>query len=368
VAERVSVIGAGNAGYAMAADLSLAGHQVILYELPAFAENLVPVMHSGGIKTTGVGRTGFARPRAVTTDISEALAGSEFIFVATVANAHDMLAEMMGSLLRPEHTVVLFPGSGGALVLAAHFRRTGTDHSALLVETYSSPYACRKLHGPGTINIHRKYESNLPMGTFPARRTEEALHRLRPLFPQLIPFRNVLEVALYNPNILVHPVGTLLNAGRIEYTKGDFYLYREGFTESVVAFLRAIDQEKVAVLKALGLEGIGYMEMRERLNSLPFHEFAKISSKGPFSIQDRYVTEDVPNGMVMLSSLGHHLGVMTPNCDAVIQIFSAINGADYRSQGRTVERLGLSDLSRDQILRYVETGEREPQAPERAVA
>ncbi len=368
MAERASVIGAGNAGYAMAADLSLAGHEVILYELPAFAENLVPIMHSGGIKTTGVGRTGFARPRAMTTDISEALAGSEFILVATVANAHGMLAEMMGLHLRSGQIVVLFPGSGGSLVFADHFRRTGTGTGVLLVETYSSPYACRKLHGPGTINIHRKYEANLPMAAFPARKTEEALRRLQALFPSLIPFRNVLEVALYNPNILVHPVGTLLNVGRIEYTKGDFYLYREGFTESVTAFLKAIDQEKVAVLNALGLEGIGYMEMRERLNSLPFHEFAKISSKGPFSIQDRYVTEDVPNGMVMLSSVGHHLGVPTPNCDAVIQVFSAINGADYRGQGRTVERLGISDLSRDQILRYVETGEREPKSPERAAA
>lgn len=355
--ERVTVIGAGNSGYAMAADLTLAQHEVILYELPAFADNLRPIMYGGGIQTTGVAHTGFAHIHLVTTDIEQAIEGSEYIFLATVANAHPIIAELAAPHLRSGQVVVMFPGSGGSLVFAEHFRRTKTGQGVMLVESYSSPYACRKLHGPGTINVHRKYESNLPMAVLPANQTQQVLERLLPIVPAFIPFRNVLEVALYNPNILVHPVGTLFSVSRIEYSKGDFFMYREGFTDSVLAFLEALDAEKIEVLNALGLDGIRYMEMRERLKSLPFHEFAKISSRGPLSTRDRYVTEDVPNGLVLLSSLGRGMGVPTPNADAVVQIFSAMHGIDYRNQGRTLESLGLAGYTREQILDYLETGE-----------
>lgn len=355
--ERVTVIGAGNAGSAMAADLSLGGHEVILYELPAFADNLRPILYGGGIQTTGVANTGFAHIHLVTTDIQQAIEGSEYIFLATVANAHPIVAQLAAPHLRSGQVVAIFPGSGGSLVFAEQFRRAQTGQGVVLVESYSSPYACRKLHGPGTIHVHRKYESDLPMAVMPAAQTQQVLERLLPIVPSFIAFRNVLEVALYNPNILVHPVGTLFNAGRIEYSKGDFYMYREGFTDSVLSFLEALDGEKINVLNALGLGGIRYMEMRERLKSLPFHEFAKISSRGPLSTRDRYVSEDVPNGLVLMSSLGHHLGVPTPNADAVVQIFSAMHGVDYRGQGRTLESLGLAGYDRQQILRYLETGE-----------
>ncbi|MBC8249839.1 MAG: hypothetical protein H8E90_09190 [Anaerolineales bacterium] len=52
--ERIAVLGAGNAGHAMAADLALAGLQVNLYELPEFERNLGPIQERGGIEITGV--------------------------------------------------------------------------------------------------------------------------------------------------------------------------------------------------------------------------------------------------------------------------------------------------------------------------
>ncbi len=60
-ARSITVIGAGNVGCARAADLTLAGHEVILYEMPKFSEKIDPIVQSGGIKLSGVGRIGFAR-------------------------------------------------------------------------------------------------------------------------------------------------------------------------------------------------------------------------------------------------------------------------------------------------------------------
>jgi opine dehydrogenase len=53
--------------------------------------------------------------------------------------------------------------------------------------------------------------------------------------------------------------------------------------------------------------------------------YAGIKRNGPESLKDRFVTEDVPYGMVLLSTLGDLLGISTPIHDKVIQLASFIN-------------------------------------------
>ena len=47
--EKVTVIGGGNGGFATAADLTIRGHQVTLFELPQFSSGLSEVIKRGGI-------------------------------------------------------------------------------------------------------------------------------------------------------------------------------------------------------------------------------------------------------------------------------------------------------------------------------
>ena len=79
---KIAVLGAGHGGHAMAADLSLRGNQVTLYERPSFAHNIQKVLRTGTIKVTGsLPLTGTANLELVTTDIKEALKDAEFIFL-----------------------------------------------------------------------------------------------------------------------------------------------------------------------------------------------------------------------------------------------------------------------------------------------
>jgi len=50
------------------------------------------------------------------------------------------------------------------------------------------------------------------------------------------------------------------------------------------------------------------------------------------------------------------VGVPTPRIDAVIEVLSTMNGADYRSSGRTAERMGIAGFGRTDLLGFVETG------------
>ena len=80
--------------------------------------------------------------------------------------------------------------------------------------------------------------------------------------------------------------------------------------------------------------------------------------KGPSGAKARYITEEVTGGVVLVSSMGRHYGIPTPVADAVISLAGAINGTDYRAEGRTLEFLGLDGLGVDGLRAFLRTGKR----------
>lgn len=349
---RVAVLGAGNGGHAMAADLSLAGLHVNLYELPQFASNLDAIRQANGIHMTGVVREGHAPLNCVTSDMGEAIRDVDLILVVTQALAHETLAELCAPHVEPGQAIILFPGSGGSLLFARRLQGRGVP----VAEAVTLPYACR-IVAPARVHVHAGPGIREVIGVFPAAATTQVVEALRQLYPTACEAVHALEPALYNPNVLLHPVGTLFNLGRIEHAAGEFWMYKEGFTPSVWRIIEALDSEKMALLKQLGQEPIPYRAHYEYRYGNQWEDFASASSKGPASADTRYISEDVPMGMVLWSSLGQLLGVPTPTADAIIHISSVIHDVDYRARGRTMERLGLSDMNRDTLLQYLQTGQ-----------
>jgi opine dehydrogenase len=92
-------------------------------------------------------------------------------------------------------------------------------------------------------------------------------------------------------------------------------------------------------------------------------EFAASSSKGPFSMEDRYVTEDIPMGATLTASLARKFGVPAPTYDFMIYLASLVNDTDFAARGRRLENLGLADLTPAQLETYLLTG-RKPSNPE----
>jgi opine dehydrogenase len=355
--ERVAVIGAGNGGHAMAAHLALKGIPVHFYELPQFAENLKPAQERGGIELTGVVGEGFARPALITTDIEAALRGCSHIFVVTQALGHEQVAQVCAPHVEEGQTIIIFPGSGGTLQFAKTFADMGVERKVYMGETVTLPYACR-LKGPAHINVHQGSAVREVIACLPAQDTEEVIETTRPAFPSLTPANNVLEVALYNPNILLHPIGVIFNLGRIEYSQGEFWMYKEGFTPSVMKILYALEGEKKALLRALGLEPVPFEDFYEYRYEKKWEDFAKVASKGPSSVRTRYLTEDIPIGMVLWASLGDSLGVPTPTARCLIHISSVIHDADYWQGGRTMQKLGLAGMTVEELQTYLAVGAR----------
>lgn len=70
------------------------------------------------------------------------------------------------------------------------------------------------------------------------------------------------------------------------------------------------------------------------------------SPKGPSIPDSRYITEHVPQGLCLLESLGKILGVEMKTTTALIDIASALLKRDFRSEGRTIDKLGIEMVQR----------------------
>ena len=95
----------------------------------------------------------------------------------------------------------------------------------------------------------------------------------------------------------------------------------------------------------------------ERDGKEVFFEYAAMPerAKGPLTVNSRYITEDVPQGLVLMESLGSVLGIPVPICTSLIELANAALDTDFRKEGRTLHRLGEENVR--QILKERE-GER----------
>ena len=359
----IAVLGGGNGGHTMAADLTLAGYRVSFYEHPAFKDKFATTLKTGKVEMTGVGRRGTADIHKVTLDMEEALADVELVNLVVPAAGHDRFFEEMIPCLRDGQTVVIWPDNYGSLRLAKLLKEEAPERKVTLLGTNTLPYGTR-LKGPAQVDL-LLIAPGIVISALPVRETEGVLKELKELFPMLKPAENILAVCFSNPNPIVHPPGSLLNTGRIQYSKGDFYMYREGITEAVARVIRTVYDETAALGKALGFEVLEYEDRDFRTTAsimgvafqAPFDTIGVIASIiGPKSLQDRYITEDLPYGLVPLSELGKKLGIPTPVIDSLVNIGSVVCGEDFWQTGRTLDQLGLTEMTKDEIIKLVEGG------------
>jgi opine dehydrogenase len=358
----VTILGGGNTAFAVAANLTLKGCEVTLYEIPGFEHMLDPVIDDGIIHLVGCEEEGPAQIHRMTTDIEEALDAPGPILLIVPAYAHKPFAEVCAPHLKPEQTVVLMPGTLGTLEWARILRERGVE-GVTLAEVDTAPYVCRRT-APDTATIWGVV-SGLGLGVLPTSQSEPVRDLLEPLFPGINLYPDVMACGLAAMNPVVHPAGVLLNAGRVEYSKGDFYFYEEGVTPSVAKVIMQVDAERRAVAKALGYRLCAAHEAFHRAGFGPKGDlWATINGsymltrlKAPGSLESRWLTEDIPYGLAAWSSVGAQYGVDTPTLRSLVDIASIVMGFDGWKAGRGVEELGIAGMDRDALSAYLQTGE-----------
>jgi opine dehydrogenase len=258
----------------------------------------------------------------------------------------------------------LNPGrTGGALEFRRILNQMGCAGDVIVAETGTFIFASRST-GPAQARIFRR-KNAIPLAALPAIHTNQVLELVHDAFPQFIPAVNVLLTSLDNMGAIFHPALTLLNAGWIERTLGDFEFYADGVTPSTARVLEVLDRERVTVASALGVRArpaLTWLKDAYSAEGETLYEAIQANPgyqgiKAPRNLRHRYLSEDVPFSLVPLASLGAQFGVETWATQAMIRLACLVNGTNYFERGRTVEDMGLKGLRVSEVQQHVQLGE-----------
>jgi opine dehydrogenase len=357
---QITVIGSGHGGKAMAAELAARGFHVRLYNRTY--NNIEVIAARGGIELTYEdGRAFFGKLQLVTSNTAAALDGVQLIMVVVPASGHADVAAEFAPYLQDGQVIVLNPGrTGGALEFRQVLEQHGCTADVTVAEAETFLFASRSM-GPAEAHIFRQ-KNSLPVAALPASRNQLVLDLLSEVYPQFIAAPNVLYTSLDNMGAVFHPALTLLNAGWIESTKGEFQFYLEGVTPATARILERLDRERVTVATAMGVKVQSAIEWLARAYSAHGETLyeaiqANPGYKGitaPAMVRHRYIFEDVPYSLVPMAALGRRFGVDVQGMEALIQLACIVHGTDYRHRGRSLSRMGLEGLSIEEITEMVE--------------
>ena len=365
--QTIGIIGTGPGGLRLAAHLGLAGNRVRLNDIDD--AKLSALRASGGVHVEHLDGSpwGFAKVERATTDLEETVAGADIVIVVSGGNTHPVVAGDLGPLLRDGQLVLLIQGNtGGSLVVRRGLDEAGCRADVTLAEMDCYPYAMRR---PEPMRFRYTTQKRwLQIAAFPASRTAQVLDRLKPLFPHAVAAPDILHTGLTNMNAVLHVANCVANAARIE-NGGGHKFYGEGVTPAVARLYEAIDQDRLAVARALGVGvlslpdwlervyGVREASLVETIRRLSYDDDgAYVANRAAGTLDHKYVTEDVPTGLMPISALGAAAGVKTPAIDALVTVVQTMLGRTFAAEARTLDRLGLAGLDGAGIVRTAREG------------
>jgi opine dehydrogenase len=350
---KISIIGAGNGGQAMAGHFAILGHKVTLYNRSR--ERFSHIIEKASIELQDA-ICGFGKIGCITTDISKAVKAADLILIATTADAHTDIACLLAPYVEEGQTIVLNPGRTLGAIEFSNALKENTDKRVFIAEAQSLIYACR-IEKPGQVKVIGVKDKVL-LAAYPAVDTDYVLHLINSVYPCFIKANNVLETSLENIGAIFHPPVVLFNAATIERGQ-EFYFYND-MTPAIANFLTKIDEERLKIGTAFGIKlnsvsewvSFAYKNIKgddlcTKMQNNP--AYYKILS--PPNLNTRLLYEDVPTGILPLTELGKMAGVETPLLTSVLNISQTLLNIDFVKTGRTLRNLGLENISASDFLK-----------------
>ena len=392
----IAILGGGSVGRTCAADCKLAGNTVRLFDIQPFAEKSLQYLEKTGVTLVGTpknkygfSRLGNAKFDMVTDDMAKAVDGVKLILVCIPSVAHEAFFEQLAPLLKDGQIVHIIPDNYGSLRLRKKLREIGSTARVIVGGWSSAPYGTRIVTEGGvpTPEQYLVYRAiTLRGAVLPDSDSDDLLESTRYLgcFDSItqgdgpVRGKTVLDIGFSNVNPVIHVPGTVLGASVMEnfgriyggHDRYQYSIYSHAFCPSLSEVQVAFYEEETALAEAIGVDLARYPreDFFSRASILgpeymgegcivPFDEqWATGFTTGPFTIQNRYITEDVPVGCHVYHELGKKFGIATPVIDSMITIASVMTGQDFYGTGVKLEDLGIGHLDKEELLQYLNEG------------
>ncbi len=393
----IVVLGAGAVGKACAAECALAGATVRICELEQFASTNLYNVEKEGIGFSGpqdnlydFHREGTADIDMATTDVAKAVKGAGIIIVACTAYGHEPFFKQLIPALEDGMVIHIIPDNFGSFVFRRMMREMGCTKKVIVGGWTSSPYGARvAIRGGITMpRVRIGYRAiNLRGCALPAKDNDAFMESVQ-YMGCMDAIRNgdgttagetALDIGFSNINPVLHCPGVLLGVSTMEnfgvvfgpHNKKEFSIYSHAFCPSISRVQYAFYQEEVTLANTLncGIQHYKEEQFFSRSNllgaefmnenyAIPFDEvYPEAYFTGPYSVQNRYVTEDVPVGCRVYHELGKAYGIKTPTIDSIIQLACIMTEHDYFvEEGLTLDHLGIEGMSIEALGNYLREG------------
>ena len=397
----IAILGCGGVGKTMAGDCALAGQEVRIWEQEAFKKNFNNIERTG-IKLTGnqfsyygFERRGVGYVSMASTNMAEVVKGAGIIIIATVAMAHENICRELVPLLEDGQVVHFFPDNCGTFVMRKVMRELGFNKDVIVGAWYTAPYGVRIVRRGGVTTNECKVEDRITTirgAALPATDTDDfiasadyiaALDAIR-TGDGFVKGNTVIDVNLSNVNPVIHVPGTVLGAAVMQnfdtvlgQDKKNYSLYGFALCPAIAEVQAVFWEEEKALAKAMnvGLCTVNYEDFFSRTTmygkeymgpdfAVPFEEkYENFYGDGPFDLENRYITEDVPVGCYLIQQLGKKYNVPTPTVDCMIYLANIMIKRDLIAGSKyTLDYLEIGHMNDEQLQKYIREGEFTPVA------
>ena len=354
-----AIIGGGNGGQTMAGHLGILGQNVRLYDV---MQNTVDELNAARQirlehAIEGIGPIEFA-----TTNMEEAIRGADNVIIVLPAIYLESIARKMAPHLTDGQVVLIHPETCcGAIAFRKVIRDCGCTAKLIVGSACNLIYATRIVKN-GHVHVHG-LKRDVKIAALPASDNEALLAAVGEVLPMFSLTVDILHISTDNMNAMMHPGPSLLNMSRIEARPFiPYQYYREGITPSIGRFVEAMDRERIAIAAAFGYVqrsiNQSYVDMydcgtvEDPIDVLVGNNRDYDGIMTSNNLWSRYMFEDIPYNLCAFSALGRVAGVPTPCIDAIITIGRAVYG-ERLDEGRTLETLGLTHMTKEDLLTYI---------------
>lgn len=342
----VGIVGAGAIACGTAALLARSGHRVQLWS-PS-GKSTATLAGGQPLKAQGAIEGEFAVQAA--SSAADLAAHAQVIVLALPAYAHRKMMDAIAGHLTREHVVIISShASLGALYLARLLKHRGVN---LPIVAWGTTAVSGRLSAPCSVKVNT-VRSKIDLCTIPASGKERGLDVCRQLFGDRFVERDgLLAIALSNLNPQNHMGIALCNMTRMEL--GEAWDQGRHVTPNVGRLLEALDAERLAIAQALGLQVRTIFEHFHLSFHVPLGSVSDMNQEmsrlgrggtGPATADSRYVTEDVPYGLVATARLGALTQRPARLHEAGVAVFSALYGRDFSDENDLLQALDLDALS-----------------------